>query len=351
MCPHFPSVKSFQINLQKSCRIETFSSDLVDIPKDWPVDQLLEFLPHLLPEENTPSKEEKLEQNIYSEIADLYSNSEYSIHLNETCSRIRFDKFSQNEHYLEVALPSLQILEHSLPVCMDWQEMLGKSASLTALVQQFCKYLEDLRPFYENFADIDELCHVVQPSLPTTKENWRLFVLKERVFLKLQFNDPFSPLNSMSVHIIGPTSEVTNLRRTYSDGLRDWDGELDVHKNLLRIFDLCFFPMPPTENSESSLQFCNICYCYKLERGEIPIVSCDNPNCSLIYHAACLKEWFNTLADGKTFLDVSFGACPFCKAVSVFLRGKVERNCLYLSALFFIILLQKLSTSFQEILE
>ncbi|XP_059217619.1 E3 ubiquitin-protein ligase FANCL-like, partial [Stomoxys calcitrans] len=196
---------------------------------------------------------------------------------------------------------------------------------LTALLQHFRKLLEDLASFYENFTDIDELCHVVQPTLPTTKENWRLFVLKERIFLKLQFSDPFAPLSSMTVHIIGPTTEVANLRRIYSEGLCDWDSELDVHKNLLRIFDLCFFPMPPPDGSEASLQFCNICYTYKLDTGEIPIISCDNSNCSLIFHAECLKEWFSTLADGKTFLDVAFGACPFCKS--------------------------KLSTSFQELLQ
>lgn len=150
----------------------------------------------------------------------------------------------------------------------------------------------------------------------------------------------------MSVHIIGPTPEVSQLRRVYSEGLRDWDGELDVHKNLMRIFDLCFFPMPPTDGSEESLQFCNICYSYKLERGDIPIISCDNTQCSLIFHAECLKEWFCTLADGKVFLDVAFGACPFCKAVGNFAICP-QKCCTHF---IYTLMLQKLSTSFQEIL-
>lgn len=285
-------------------------------------------------------------QNVYENIVKLFAPTDYTIECNESCSRVRFSKFSQNEqHYLELEMPSLKILQHSLPTCIDWQEIFGKCTTLNALIQQFRKCLDDLRPFYDNFTDIDELCYVVQPSLPTTKANWRLFVLKEKVFLKLQFSDPFSPLGSMSVHIIGPTPEVSQLRRVYSEGLRDWDGELDVHKNLMRIFDLCFFPMPPTDDTEDSLQFCNICYSYKLERGDIPIISCDNAHCSLIFHAECLKEWFNTLADGKTFLDVAFGACPFCKAV-----GRRLITYLQKQVTFILHSLQKLSTSFQEIL-
>ena len=263
------------------------------------------------------NQHDAVNRNIYAEIVKTYSPLEYEVLLNEDCSMIQFTKFCQNEqHFLKVALPSLELLDHSLPLCIDWKDLLGKSTSLSDLLHQYQTYLENLRTFYENFADIDELCYIVQPSLPTTKANWRLFVLKEKVFIKLQFNDPFSPLSSMSVHIIGPTYELNQLRRVYSEGLRDWDSELNVHKNLLRIFNLCFFPMPPAEGSEESLQFCNICYCYKLEDGDIPIVSCDNNRCSLIFHSSCLKEWFNTLTDGKTFLDVTFGACPFCKSVS-----------------------------------
>ncbi|KAI8130016.1 hypothetical protein FF38_11800 [Lucilia cuprina] len=330
ICPNFPHIHNFQLQVQQCFNIKTYTSANLDVSINWTVDELIENLPVLMQASISANQiltnvKDDSQTNIYAEIAKLYAPSEYEILLNDSCSLVRFKRFSQNEqHFLEVALPSLKLLDHSLPTCIDWHEMLGKASSLTMLLQQYINFLDDLRPFYENFTDIDELCHVVQPPLPNTKANWRLFVLKDKVYLKLQFADPFSPLSSMSVHIIGPTQEVTHLRRIYSEGLRDWDGDLDVHKNLLRIFDLCFFPMTPAEDSQTASQFCNICYCYKLENGEIPIVSCDNNHCSLIFHAVCLKEWFNTLADGKTFLDVAFGACPFCKA--------------------------KLSTSFQEIL-
>lgn len=322
-CPNYPNLKNFQLQVQQSFNIKNLNCEKLNIPSNWLVEDLIENLPSLLKSDDEKSlnhvptyKAEDLQTNIYAELANLYAPSDYEMLVNDNCSLVRFQRFALNEqHFLEVALPSLQILDHSLPTCIEWKELFAKATILTMILQQYRQFLESLQPFYENFTDIDELCHVVQPPLPTTKANWRLFVLKEKVFLKVQFTDPFAPLSSMSVHIIGPTAEVTQLRRVYSEGLRDWDGELDVHKNLLRIFDLCFFPMTPAEGSQSTLQFCNICYCYKLEEGEIPIVSCDNNQCSLIFHAACLKEWFNSLADGKTFLDVAFGACPFCKAV------------------------------------
>lgn len=326
LCPNLPKLDGFQMNVQTSFNVATITSDTKNVDTKWTVEELLENLPDLIKNfeffsENQHAKvynEISQLENVYADIAGMYLPSEYEIQTNESCSRVRFCNFLQNEqHYLEVALPSLQLLDHSLPTCIAGQELLGKAPTLSILLQQFRRLLEDLRPFYDSFTDIDELCHVVQPTIPTTKENWRLFMLKERIFLKLQFSDPFSPLGSMTVHIIGPTTEVTNLRRIYSEGLRDWDGELDVHKNLLRIFDLCFFPMPPSNACETTLQYCNICYSYKLDHGEIPIISCDNPHCYLIFHSMCLKEWFNTLADGKTFLDVAFGACPFCKAVGL----------------------------------
>jgi len=128
---------------------------------------------------------------------------------------------------------------------------------------------------------------------------------------------------SMALKIIGPTNEVAQLRHVLSEGLGNWDSELDIHKNLLRMFDLCYFPMPdcsdgPKQDEEDNEELrCNICFAYRLDNGDVPLVSCDNPKCVLKCHAACLEEWFQTLMEGKTFLEVSFGLCPFCKAVSI----------------------------------
>lgn len=331
MCPHFPKLQGARLELLLPQQFKFTKLRNEDLEADWTLYDFMENLPQLqqkycdAPGTNAKSLE-ITNSKFYSEIADLYAPQNYQLELNDACSLLRFSKFAEHEqHYLEVELPTLRITEHSLPDCVPWEEQLQKYNNLTAMVQQFRNYLQDLQPFYDNFADIDELCYVVQPMPPvSTKHNWRLFVLRERIFIKLVLSDPFAPISSMSVQIIGPTQAVEELRGTLSNGLSEWDAELDIHKNLLRIFDICYFPMPPgsgwmgAENEVNNTEqiFCNICYAYQLEQGEIPIVSCDNPQCTLIYHAACLKEWFNTLTDGKDFLSVSFGTCPFCKTVS-----------------------------------
>lgn len=62
----------------------------------------------------------------------------------------------------------------------------------------------------------------------------------------------------------------------------------------------------------STESYCSICYMYRLN-GHIPMITCDNPKCWLIYHTACLKEWFSINRESKTFLNVTSGNCPSCK--------------------------------------
>lgn len=323
--PHFPELRDFELHVQQHLEYKSYNSANFQIQTNWQVTDLLSNLGQLVPEtvvlDACPTAQQK--SNVYTEILELHKPQQYRLQLNESCSRIRFCSFAEHEaHYLELELPTLRLIEHSLPHCIQLADILASSSrTLTDILHLYLKLLEDLRPFYESFASIDELCDVLQPYPITTKHNTRVFPLKERVYLKLTIADPFASYASMAVQIIGPTEEVAQLRHVLSDGLGSWDIELDMHKNLLNIFDLCYFPMPADfeqpKKDEEEQQRCNICFVYRLDSGEVPIVSCDNPRCVLKCHAACLKEWFDTLIDGKTFLEVSFGLCPFCKAVSI----------------------------------
>ncbi|KAM8704758.1 hypothetical protein ACLKA7_009246 [Drosophila subpalustris] len=322
--PHFPELHDFQLHVQQHLEYKRYNNSNLQIKEDWQLEDLLTSLVQLLPPAPVSLETSSIQQknNIYAEILELHKPQEYRLQLDDHCSRIRFSNFAEYElHYLELELPTLRLLEYSLPDCVSLADMLKSSArSLTDVLHLYLKLLDELRPFYDCFVNIDELCDVLQPSPITTKHNSRVFPLKERVYLKVTIADPFANHNSIAVQIIGPTEEVAQLRHVLSDGLSNWDAELDMHKNLLRIFDLCYFPMPAgveldqlMEKNEDD-QHCNICYVYRLDTGEVPLVSCDNPRCVLKCHAACLKEWFDTLIDGKTFLEVSFGLCPFCKA-------------------------------------
>ncbi|XP_032595981.1 uncharacterized protein LOC6567588 isoform X1 [Drosophila grimshawi] len=318
--PHFPELRGFELYVQQHLEYIIFTNDNLPIQADWQLLDLLTHLAQLLPPSIRP--EITLAEachNIYAEILELHKPQEYRLQLNERCTRIRFCSFGDFEsHYVELELPTLRLLEHSLPDCIQLADILANSArSLKDVLHLYLKLLEELRPFYECFTNIDELCDVLQPFPITTKHNTRVFPLRDRVYLKLSIADPFASSASMAVQIIGPTEEVAQLRHVLSDGLASWDIEQDIHTNLLHTFDLCYFPMPADlglPQKEEDEQLCNICYVFRLDSGEVPIVSCDNPRCVLKCHAACLKEWFDTLIDGKTFLEVSFGLCPFCKA-------------------------------------
>ncbi|XP_017849191.1 E3 ubiquitin-protein ligase FANCL [Drosophila busckii] len=301
-----------------------YNSACLEIKPGWQLEDLLAHLDELLPKQKVKDMDRGLatkSSNIYAEIVKLHKPQKYRMELNEAYTRLRFSRFVEFEaHYLELELPTLRLLQHSLPECVALANILAnKAPTLTDVLNLYLRLLEELRPFYDSFVDIDELCDVLQPYPITTKHNTRVFPLKERVYLKLSIADPFASYGSMAIEIIGPTEDVAQLRHVLSDGLSSWDMELDMHKNLLRIFDLCYFPMPATvelgetQRAADDQQLCNICYVYRLDSGEVPIVSCDNQRCVLKCHAACLKEWFDTLADGKTFLEVSFGQCPYCK--------------------------------------
>ncbi|XP_034113319.1 E3 ubiquitin-protein ligase FANCL isoform X1 [Drosophila albomicans] len=318
--PHFPELRDFQVHLQQQLEYKLYNHANLKVQSDSSLEDLLVQLAKMLPAPTVVDNAQSKQQNIYAEILNLHKPQEYRLQLDDRCSRIRFSNFADYDaHYLELELPSLRPLEHSLPDCVSLGEMLATSArSLGDALALYLRLLDELRPFYDSLADIDELCDVLEPSPITTKHNSRVFPLKDRVYLKLTIADPFASYGSMALQIIGPTEEVAQLRHVLSDGLGSWDMELDMHKNLLRIFDLCYFPMRgdlgQMQAASEEEQHCNICYVYRLDTGEVPLVSCDNSRCVLKCHAVCLKEWFDTLIDGKTFLEVSFGLCPFCKA-------------------------------------
>lgn len=151
-------------------------------------------------------------------------------------------------------------------------------------------------------------------SFPTINQSNKflfpfLFISDDKVFLKVTL-DPYVPSN-VQLNFIGPLEEVEGLRRIYCQKMDDWDVEVGAYKNLLRMFDLLYFPYRPDCQSQEN-QSCSICFEFNLE-STYPIITCFNANCEVVFHAACLQQWFETLADTKTFCTVTSGLCPYCK--------------------------------------
>lgn len=254
---------------------------------------------------------------VIQQLKHLRPTPSYKTHIEKNLKSVRFDDFVNfNGHFLELSLiPEVKIKNQSLPLPDESiPNLFEYKDTIASILEQFLSYLQDFEEFYSYIGIIDDLCFIVEPLSPSTKENWRIFKLTESVFIKIQV-DPFCP-SSVEMNFIGPTYEIESYRQMYNERANNWDVDLDLHKNILRIFDIFYLPMKSTDMNESCVpgSECNICMSYlSAEDGRVPIISCDNPKCDTIYHVTCLNRWFSLQTDGKTFLDVSVGKCPFCK--------------------------------------
>ncbi len=78
---------------------------------------------------------------------------------------------------------------------------------------------------------------------------------------------------------------------------------------------MVFFPMNHDDNDNEDMLACNICGMFRMD-DSIPMITCDNSKCDLVFHVGCLKQWWAMFSDSKTFLHIELGTkCPMCKEV------------------------------------
>nr|XP_019545618.2 uncharacterized protein LOC109416103 [Aedes albopictus] len=253
---------------------------------------------------------------IFKQLETVKHDHGCKIFSNSDVSKIKLSGFKAiDANFLEMERISdgdFQVTSHSLPDLGSSIELFKWHASPEAHAAAFVQILDQLDEFYSNLHTLDELCHVVEPVDIDTRTTWRIIKFNQKVFLKITLH-PLQPA-SVVVAFLGPTAEIEYLRELYNTKLEDWDPESDVYTNLLRIFEIMAFPMriePGGLDDEGSQ--CGICMSYRDDRNKIPIISCDNEKCSLIFHIGCLKEWFMSLKDSRTFFAISVGTCPYCK--------------------------------------
>lgn len=143
-------------------------------------------------------------------------------------------------------------------------------------------------------------------------QKWLIVTISgDKVFLKIIL-DPFAP-TTVQLEFIGPQEEVSILRQKYNEKIGEWDPDSDVYANILRMFALTFLPYHPASDPNAKEQKeCSICFEFNLDNS-YPIITCYNPKCVCVFHLICLKKWFATLDDTKTFYTIATGACPYCK--------------------------------------
>lgn len=98
--------------------------------------------------------------------------------------------------------------------------------------------------------------------------------------------------------------------------------------------------MRNSQDDEDTLS-CSICGMFRID-DSIPMITCDNSKCDLLFHVGCLKQWWSMFADSKTYMSIELGAkCPMCKEVRFLL---LLHFCFNASFIF-----QKLSASFDQL--
>ncbi|XP_035785615.1 E3 ubiquitin-protein ligase FANCL-like [Anopheles albimanus] len=251
------------------------------------------------------------------ELLSIQQQHRCDVAFNQDITHVEITALRQGKHHTLVlsrtAGQQFKIVRHSLPEPAV-MESFQRQTTLGRQWQTFCDTLDQLEELYDNLNTIDELCYVVHPSHIDTKTTWRVFKYDRKVFLKIALH-PLQP-TAVDISFIGPTRMVAGLREQYSEKQDEWDTECNVHTNLLRIFDKMSFPMRPIDQAVAGAEgedHCGICMGYRDAENRIPIVSCDNEKCSLIFHVFCLKEWFATQRESKKFFTISVGNCPYCK--------------------------------------
>uniref|UniRef100_A0A182QEV4 RING-type domain-containing protein n=1 Tax=Anopheles farauti TaxID=69004 RepID=A0A182QEV4_9DIPT len=231
--------------------------------------------------------------------------------------QIEFKNFERNGNHMlalnRVGVDLFKVCQHTLPE-LAVSEALKRHNSMHRHLETFLYTLAQMEEFYSNLATIDELCYVILPATIDTKTVFRVFKYDLKVFLKITLH-PLSPME-VDISFLGPTKQVAKLKEMYSEKQKDWDPKCSVYTNLLRIFNIIAFPMRPAGMpSPESEDNCGICMNYHVAGHvwTIPIISCDNEQCPLVFHIHCLKEWFSTQRESKCFFSISIGNCPYCK--------------------------------------
>lgn len=197
-----------------------------------------------------------------------------------------------------------RIVDHQLPLRKAFDKV---STNLLDSVTRYMMLLDNLEPFYKSVQTLDEICNVGEPSIITSKTNWRLVKFSNKIFIKIEFLNPLC-IEELSVTFHGCTNTVREMTETYNArSTSDFYEDESIYHKLLRIFELPYFPATDEDCIE-----CAICLSYHCENNRCPIVRCENDKCDSFFHLGCLEKYLK-VQDHIKILSLCIGECPFCK--------------------------------------
>ncbi|XP_063702752.1 E3 ubiquitin-protein ligase Fancl [Culicoides brevitarsis] len=268
-------------------------------------------------------KEEKLIKDIRAtrEIIPRNPSQSLRIYRSHSSFTVKLEIHDSDEnclHFLVLQLDDVgiryKIKRHSLPHGVLFNSL----NTLSEYAEEFLRHIARLSYFMNGFRLLDLQATVVEPQHKSLSDKYRIFLLRERIFVKISFEPATaSSYEDLKVKFIGPQEQIIDLEKNLKQ--ENADGYSNLYQNLLKILEVDRFP----ENFlASEHKNCAICMEYLDENDKTPIYCCNNLMCDINFHHECILKWWLNLKTSNNFHDVVKGECPNCKT---FLE--VNKNC------------------------
>lgn len=238
-------------------------------------------------------------------------------------SKIKLSKKLKYAYFAEIELEYDEmnwiIESHSFPETSNVLKI-GSSISLKSAAEGFLLMINNLQNYYESLYILDINCTVLEPLNKSMCINWRLIKYSQFAFLKIEFID-IMDVNNFKVTFFGKDHIIKELNETYNNSSNDDYGDDDIYQKLCRKLKILEFPYTQKDDETE----CAICLCHQNEENEAPIVCCENPKCTQLFHGSCISQHLNI--NSYKILSVAVGECPFCKMkISANFAGFIKQN-------------------------
>lgn len=257
-----------------------------------------------------PEKEEKFNlRQIIQVLKDIKSLTQsypdLKISVKKDYSEIKISQDLDVKLYLELAFKdNFWVLNsHGLP---DRVPLLrtGMSTTLKRAVENCKVAIENLTDFYEVLETIDKKSQVLEPKQPTSKHNWRIIRYFKNLYVKIELPNPMN-IKDVCVTFFGKSFLVEKFTSLYN-------AQETEEENIYWRLHYLKYELEEEEDMDDGEKLdCGICLDFYNEQNQCPLIFCENPLCTQVFHSDCLS--LHLKVSNVKVLNVVVGECPYCK--------------------------------------
>ncbi|XP_019698778.1 E3 ubiquitin-protein ligase FANCL isoform X2 [Harpegnathos saltator] len=211
-----------------------------------------------------------------------------------------------------------KIISSDFPKIPIFEYFAKNITKLNIAITKFKWQVELLEKAWEQLKEIDENCCVIDPLEPNKSHMHRRIYLSQFISMTITIS-PLKPTALPEIKLFGSDSEVKK-QTDYISNILDWDPDCSILENLKMLLNIYEFPkqQKDTETIEDKNAIignreCGICTSEKSEDDELPDKICNNTQCKIHYHSACLSKWLQKNAGNQVVFGYIYGICPYCK--------------------------------------